>query len=92
MVQEDSEIILVGDTNYDLMDNYVVYDNSASNLKEAYGTFRLEQLIKDPTRVTLSTSSLIDHLATSQPISVSVAGVHKIWLSDHYMVFCVRKF
>ena len=59
------------------------------DLYEAYG---LKQLIKEPTRETLRTSTLIDHVAVSEPRNIVDSGVLKIAMSDHYMVYCVRKF
>ena len=55
--------------NCDLTFNNNVYDKRASNLTEVQSTFWLNQAIKDPRRVTPNTSSLIDHIAESQPIS-----------------------
>ena len=46
----------------------------------------------NPTRATLTTSSIIDHIATTCARNISESGVHKVSMSDHYMVFCVRKF
>ena len=49
----------------------------------------LKQLIKSPTRVTCSTSTLIDHIvATSR---VSQKGVIDVGISDHQLIFCTRK-
>ena len=59
------------------------------DLYEAYG---LKQLIKEPTRDTLRTCTLIDHVAVSEPRNIVDSGVLKIAMSDHYMVYCVRKF
>ena len=59
------------------------------DLYEEYG---LKQLIKEPTRETLRTSTLIDHVAVSEPRNIVDSGVLKIAMSDHYMVYCVRKF
>ena len=50
------------------------------------------QLIRDPTRETLNSSTLIDHVATTNKSNVVVAGVHEISISDHYLIYCVRKF
>ena len=41
-----------------------------------------------PTRFSLTTSSVIDHIATTCARNISNSGVHKIFMSDHYMVFC----
>ena len=92
MYQEDIETILIGDRYCEAKNGNIVYDNCASNLNEIYSTFELKQLIKEPTRVTLGTSSLIGRIAKIHPINIAVAGVHKICLSDHHMIFCVRKF
>ncbi len=49
-------------------------------------------LIEEPTRVTLKTSSIIDHVATTCVGNIVGSGVHKVSLSDHYMLYCIRKF
>ena len=35
---------------------------------------------------------MIDHIATTSARNIVKAGVHKVSMSGHYMVFCVRKF
>ena len=52
----------------------------------------LEQLINQPTRETLSTSTLIDQVAVSDQRNIVESGVLNIALSDHYMIYCVRKY
>ena len=54
--------------------------------------FVCNQLIEEPTRVTLTSSSITDHIATTSARNIIESGVHKVSMSDHYMVFCVRKF
>ena len=51
----------------------------------------LNQLIQSPTRVTCSTSTLIDHILTSAPSRVSQKGVINVGVSDHQLIFCTRK-
>ena len=53
--------------------------------------FSFTQLIEEPTRVTLGTATLIDHIATTCPNNVLESGVLKILMSDRYMVYCIRK-
>ena len=48
----------------------------------------LKQLIQSPTRVTCSTSTLIDHILTSAPSRVSQKGVISVGVSDHQLIFC----
>ena len=49
-----------------------------------------KELIQSPTRVTCSTSTLIDHILTSVPSGVSQEGVISAGVSDQ-LVFCTRK-
>ena len=47
-------------------------------------------MIDEATRVTMTTSSLIDHIVTNTPEKISDSGViHSI--SDHSLVFAIRK-
>ena len=59
---------------------------------DIYELFSLEQLINEPTRVTPSGTTIIDHIATTSANNIAQAGVFETSLSDHFMVFCVRKF
>ena len=49
-------------------------------------------MIGEPTRVTLTSSTLIDHIASKKPENVVASGVLRITLSDHYLVYVARKF
>ena len=92
--KEGKEIILLGDTNCDL--TITAPDQPAKNnskhICSLYELFSLNQLIEEPTRVTLTSFSIIDHIATTSARNIIESGVHKVSMSDHYMVFCVRKF
>ena len=92
--KEGKEIILLGDTNCDLTPKQAEQpiDNDSKHMLDLYELFGFKQLIEGPTRVTLSTSSTIDHIATTCARNIVKAGVHEISLSDHYMVYCIRKF
>ena len=62
---EDNEIILMGDVNCNDLDiegkNRILV-----SLRNMYHTYKLKQLIKFPTRSTLSSQTLIDHFGTNQ--------------------------
>ena len=64
----------------------------AKKVLELYNAYGLKQLINQPTRETLNTSTLIDHIAISDHRNIVESGVLSIALSDHYMIYCVRKF
>ena len=54
--------------------------------------FSFKQLIEEPARVSLTTSSIIDHIATTHAGNIVKSGVFEVSLSDHYIVYCIRKF
>ena len=91
--REGKQIILLGDTNCDFtsIPKGQLSDNNAKHLRSIYNLFSFTQLIEEPTRVTLGTATLIDHIATTCPNNVLESGVLKISMSDHYMVYCIRK-
>ena len=87
------EIILLGDTNCDFASKPTeqLSDINAKHPLGIYDLFSFTQLIEEPTRVTLETATLIDHIATTCPNNVLESGVLKISMSDHFMVYCIRK-
>ena len=93
-------MILLGDTNCDLFANHSSTEpNSANSLPahskrliEIYDLVGFQQLIDKATRVTLTSKTLIDHIATTNKSNIVVSDVKEISLSDHFLVYCVRKF
>ncbi len=71
--REDKEIILLGDTNLDISTKYSKVGNvtiddlpaHSLHLLEISNLFGLHQLIERPSRETLTTRTLIDHIATT---------------------------
>ena len=53
--------------------------------------FGLTQIVKSPTRITFSSTSLIDHILASLPDRISQEGVMNVGLSDHQLIYCIRK-
>ena len=99
--KENRDIILLGDTNCDFLP--IISDTEdictpenlpphSKNLLEIYNRFGLEQLIKRSTRETLTTATLIDHIATTNRAFIVESGVYKTTICDHYLVYCVKRF
>ena len=76
----------MGDTNCDFLDP----SNNTNNLKRVLNSFDMTQLIKDPTRTTAMTKTIIDHIITNKPNMVSNSGVISCGISDHDVVFIER--
>ena len=53
--------------------------------------FGLKQLIESPTRITGSSSSIIDHILASFPNRVTQQWILNVELSDHQLIYCTRK-
>ena len=91
--KEEKEVILLGDTNCDFtVKEGIAMDSNSKHLTNIYELFTFKQLITEPTRITANSSSIIDHIAATSPRNIVKAGVIPISLSDHFLVFCVRKF
>ena len=92
--KEDKEMIFLGDTNCDL--TQVPYGRSLqSNARHMINIFELNsfrQLVEKPTRVTLDSATIIDHVATPNDENIIKTGGHETSISDQYMVNCIRKF
>ena len=86
---EGNEKIVLGDTNCDLTTKQTnqPIDNDTGHMTSLYELFSFTQLIKEPTRVILDTSSIVDHIATTCVRNIIISGVHKVSMSDHYMVY-----
>jgi hypothetical protein len=54
-------------------------------------TFQYEQLIKESTRITKTSSTLIDLAFSNKPELIIDSGVEHIGISDHSMIYVCRK-
>ena len=84
----DKFMIVLGDTNYNYEFNEDLYHNPIFMLENM---FMLKQLILSPTRVTMTSSSLLDIILSSNPDEHTESGVYKTMLSDHYLIYtCIK--
>ena len=99
-----NEIYLLGDFNINLLQNgkFILKENQSYKLKSSSSalvnkykefcqTFSLTEIIKEPTRITCSTSTLPDHIFTNSSEKVSQKGVVDVGISDHQLIYCTRK-
>ena len=86
---EKKEIIVIGDMNC----NYLAESRNSEliNLTEISEVYQLTQIINKPTRITVTSKSLIDLIFTNQESRVASHGVIDCGISDHCLVYVVRK-
>ncbi len=86
---EDKELVLLGDFNCD----YLKIDTckQVGDLKFICDMHQLTQLIDLPTRVTAQSKTLIDLFYTSKYELFNESGVIQTSLSDHYMIYAIRR-
>ena len=80
------DVYILGDFNLDLCKKY-----EAKHVNNLAQNSSMKQLICDYTRVTSVSRSKIDLIFVSRPELVVTSGVHSLGLSDHSMIFMVRK-
>ena len=86
---EKKEIILIGDLN---CNDFPVEDKNMmiKNLRDLYRVYQMKQLIKEPTRSTVKSATIINHFATNKPNLIRNSGVFATGFSDHDMIFGIR--
>ena len=70
---------------------FQILSHTIQKYQEFCNVFNLKQLISHPTRITFSSSTIIDHILASYPDRVSQKGIIDIGISDHQLIFCTRK-
>ena len=89
MDAENLEYFLLGDLNVDFLPTAA--SSNRGKLAEIFDIYGLEQLINEPTRITAKSSTLIDLCITSAPTNVVTSGVMHLSISDHSLVYMIRK-
>ena len=84
---EEKELYIMGDLNY----NFLVQDNTRCPLETVYEVYQLMQIIDEATRITHSSRSLIDIILTNAPNRIKKSGVLHLGISDHSVVYAIRK-
>ena len=87
LLNEDKEFILLGDFNKDLLN--VDTEREWGNFTTSLG---LTQIVNEPTRVTNTSQTLIDHIYTNTEENIQHVHIERLCLRDHYGVFCNQKY
>ena len=78
------ELYLVGDFNINMLPGAA--DGNSSKLRSVCDIYGVKQLIKEPTRVTAQSQSLIDLCLTNTPDKIVRSGVVPLGISDHSLI------
>ena len=85
----DRELYILGDLNCNMLSSKNTVPNAQFlSLCELY---QLEQLIKNPTRITMQSRTLIDVILTNTSQRIVSSGVLHLGISDHSLVYAIRK-
>ena len=87
---EDKHLIILGDMNCDYLKDPI--EHHTRKLQFLSSVYQLEQLISNPTRVTDKSSALIDLAFTNDVNNIAKSGVIHCGMSDHNIIYVVRKF
>ena len=87
---EHKQLILMGVINSDYAKTPP--DVHTRTLQFISSVHQLEQLIKEPTRVTKSSATIIDLLFTNMVDNIAASGGIHLGISDHSLIYAVRKF
>ena len=82
---------LIKENNKNIVKGTNKISPEAKRYLEFCKNFGFKQLIQSPTRVTISTSSLIYHILTNTNEKKAQCGLINVGLSDHQIIFCTLK-
>lgn len=80
-----NDLVVIEDFNINVLNN-----NISRSMDDNCQSFDLHHLIDEPTRVTESTSTLIDHIYVSEPALIITSGVIQLGISHHFGIFGSR--
>jgi exonuclease III len=86
VIRDNVEYIVLGDLNICLIADSL-HKTRLCNVTKSLGA---TQLIVDPTRVTLSSRTLLDHVYVSFPNKIVESGVFSLTTSDHRFIYCIK--
>ena len=90
MRMEKNNYYIMGDFNCNMLPESF-YNATTQALLSITDIYNLKQLISEPTRITPSSSTLIDVIFTNLPDNTNCSGVSHIGISDHSLIYVYRK-
>ena len=87
IISEKKKFILLGDLNCGLLPETI---SKTKHLFHIYNTYGLTQVIKEATRTTAETNTLIDHIVTNKRDNIADSGIIPCGISDHDLIYIIR--
>ena len=88
--QRFENLVILGDLNCDIL-RPDKGPREGRALMDLMIEYNLTNLIREPTRVTATSSTLIDVILTNRPRSFLTSGTLDLGLSDHHLVYAVSR-
>ena len=88
---EKSDVVILGDLNADMMASSKLPKRDKQELLNFSRAYNFTQLIKEPTRITDTSRTMIDLVVANNKHRIVKSGVVPVPLSDHFLVFCIIK-
>ena len=85
---EDNQVIIIADMNCYMIKTS--NDSGTNKLTFLSKLYNLEQPFEEPTRVSSTSSTLIDLIYTNQPNNISYNGMIYIGMCDHSLIYAVK--
>ena len=85
------ETYILGDININLLHSGLTVPMGIKKYRDFCAIQGLTQIIKNATRITETTSNLLDHILTNSTDKISQSGIINVGISDHQLIFCTRK-
>ena len=78
-------VMIMGDFNSDLLSN----NDNSRKLSQLLSSFNYKNLIKKPTRVSETSSTLLDLMIVSNPCKILTSGVIDYAIADHKFIYAI---
>ena len=76
-----ANVMLLGDFNIDLLKPHAAWEST-------YSLFGLQQVVTQPTRITPTSKTLIDHIYSNNADKINDVNVSDVGISDHCPIIC----
>ena len=84
-----TNIILLGDFNFNLLPNAQDTNSSTWKFRQLLNKFNLKNVINKATRITDTSTTLIDLVICSDTSKISHQGVCDLGISDHHLIYAI---